>query len=71
MPYIIRSTSTAPFAEQCYISVNGVIRVSYHAMGSKGMSGGALQNTMRIVTKALQSSGVGAGVLKIGQIRVT
>ena len=41
--------------------------VHFHVLGVKGgggVSGGALQNTMRIVTKPLQ-------VLQIGQISVT
>ena len=43
---------------------------SYYVMLKVGgrLSGGELQNTMRIVTKTLQGSG---RVLKIGQIRMT
>ena len=45
----------------------GVIHVLRHTLGS-GESGGALQSTMIIVTKALRG---GWGFLKIGQISVS
>ena len=51
-----------------HITYVGVIHILYHALGGLGVSGGALQNTMKIVTQTLKR---GEGVLKIGYIGVT